>query len=756
MRLFCLLWALLGSLLPLAQASAPNPATTGWLDSSHIRTIGHNSNNPLELLQLDDEQWQPISGRLASSLQQPLWLRIDLTAQPQHRWYLHLLNPHLAKIDLFVVRDQRLISQMSMGTQVPFSTRDVPHYFPIKQLNLADEQTLLLRLEQGQLARLPMRLISAEDHQQQLRKGDILNSLSYGYLLALVVLSGILMLLQPKALHLCFLALVSSIFISLLLLDGTAYEFLWPADIHIPAALIYQAVLLMLLCASWFCFYFFSSGRSQTFALSFSWSAWLALAILVTSPYMPLHWLMLCCVSFALGLLTWASLLSLHQLWHRQRNALVAVGFLCIWPGLLVYSTEVLGWHSLQERGIQYFKWSLLLGSTLQAIGMAWHVRTSSISEQKDILQSKMRSQFFAQISHEIRNPIQGILGLISILRTSDAKDQGPLLQAIVDAGTRLQQLMTDVLDQEKLNFGQVKLQLKPTSLKLTMQRIQQLNDSWRKDGVESVIDIDERLSDWLLVDAPRLSQVISNLLVNAYKFTDAGKVTLAIRVVADETPQQSLEFRITDQGPGISDAEQQQLFKPYSQTTLGQQQQASTGLGLYISQQLVQLMGGNIQIQSQPGQGACFVFQLRLQRCQAPSKYQAKAVKSLQCWVVEDNEVNQQVLAAYLRVDGHHVKLLDSVQSCLVLLEDQQPELILMDLNLTDGNGIDLCQRIREREGQLERSKAIIIGISGEQDSELLERWQQQGLNAQLSKPVHLQQLRECIAQEMADPADG
>ncbi len=726
----------------LALASEPISPNASWLTANDFLQVKSDINDPLEILSDQELDWQPLES-FSFSAQQQQWLKLSLAPQQEPHVYFIAGSPHLRQLQLFVIQDEQTVSSQSLGSGINFSQRQMSHHLPIQALRLEQKTDLLLLITPEQQVRLNPKLMAEQDYQQFVRQQDITNSLSYGYMLALIILALVLVLITPNALHMSFLGLVFSSLLSFVVLDGMAYQFLWPHSRPWPEQLMHQVILLQLILATLYCYFALKQENNQQ--QSFHILGWFALAVLLTSPHLSLPWLMVISISYAIVLLTWANLLSLLLFIRARENLLITLGYFAIWPGVLIYCADVLGWINLQEQGLQYFKWCLTAGLSLQAIGMAWRVRNAALNEQKQGLKNKLRSQFFAQVSHEIRNPIQGIMGLIDILKSQANPEQKPVIQSLTEASERLSQLVNDVLDQEKLNYGQVELRPKPTNFRELIHRIHGLCDAYRQEGVEAKLIIDPRVADWLLLDNQRLGQVLNNLLSNAYKFTTKGKVELQIELVNEQKNVQWLRFSVKDQGPGLAIDELQGLFKPFSQTELGKEQQASSGLGLYISQQLMQLMNSKIEVESTANQGSEFYFTVKLLRCQ-PSNQAIVPHQPMLCWIVEDNSVNQQILSAYLKIDNHDTQVFSRGVDCLLQLAHHQPEVILMDLNLEDTTGIELCKEIRTLEAQEQRKACFILGLTGETEVSRLQAWQASGVNLILNKPVQLQQLRKAL----------
>ena len=238
-----------------------------------------------------------------------------------------------------------------------------------------------------------------------------------------------------------------------------------------------------------------------------------------------------------------------------------------------------------------------------------------------------------------------------------------------------------------------------------------------------------------------RLSQVIGNLLDNALKFTDEGRVILRL-----SWHEEKLRVSVSDTGIGIAPEDQAQLFEPFSQVDNSATRRFSgTGLGLAISKRLVSLMGGEIRLESEPGQGSCFWFELSNMalpcHCQPAREESAPALQQLDVLVVEDSPVNQLVVSLMLQKLVSHVRLAVNGLDALAQVEQQQPDLILMDMRMPQMDGLEATRRLREM-GYTMPIVALTANAMAEDKACCLA----QGMDDFLAKPITLSRLRDCL----------
>ncbi len=229
---------------------------------------------------------------------------------------------------------------------------------------------------------------------------------------------------------------------------------------------------------------------------------------------------------------------------------------------------------------------------------------------------NRSRSVFFSRLSHDLRTPLSNILGIVGHLMNNalPADDQQEFLQGVHHSGEHLLNLINDLLDISRLEAQQLQLHPKPTALYATLtELVLMLRISAEDKGLALQLVIDETIPESVEVDEQRLQQVLINLIGNGIKFTDRGEVGLTATAVARETAVATVRFEVVDTGRGIALQEIDKIFEPFVQVGTDSLQATGTGLGLAICRQLVEAMGGALQVESQPGKGSRFWFELKL-----------------------------------------------------------------------------------------------------------------------------------------------
>jgi len=387
--------------------------------------------------------------------------------------------------------------------------------------------------------------------------------------------------------------------------------------------------------------------------------------------------------------------------------------------------------------------------------------RTAELAEASQAAQAAnlAKSAFLANMSHEIRTPMNAIIGMTYLVQ-SEAKDpkQQERLQKVADAAEHLLGVINNVLDLSKIEAG--KLQLLHTEFTVTqvLDKVYSiLAQRANEKRLELKIQIDEGLSKQVLLgDSQRIAEVLLNFAGNAIKFTEQGGVKLSARVVAESADKLQILFEIQDSGIGIAAEDQQRLFEDFEQADSSTTRRyGGTGLGLSICRRLAELMGGQVGVESQSGQGSCFWLKLNLSKGSgfelgapsAPPRRNHAARDRLaefsgrRVLLAEDNMVNQEVAIALLGSAGLQVDVAADGQTALAKMSDpsQDYALVLMDVQMPVMDGLDATRAIR----RLERGRHIpILAMTANAFAEERQRCLDAGMNDHVAKPVVAEQL--------------
>jgi signal transduction histidine kinase/DNA-binding NarL/FixJ family response regulator len=370
---------------------------------------------------------------------------------------------------------------------------------------------------------------------------------------------------------------------------------------------------------------------------------------------------------------------------------------------------------------------------------------------------SKAKTDFLGMMSHEIRTPLTGIIGMLDHLKDTTLNiKQREYLNTIILCSENLLNTLNDALDLSKVESGKFEIEHIPMSIRDIVKSTSEiLRPKFEEKGLTFNVTIDESIPSYIKGDPNRLSQILSNLLSNALKFTEEGEVSLAIK----NTSTRSIIIVVKDTGIGINKEQQKKLFERYSQADVSiSRKYGGTGLGLSIIKQLTELMGGNVKLISDSGKGTCFIIKIPyetvLKKDFEKVKQITKAyITNLNILVVEDNKINQEIVSKILEKYNHDITIASSGSKAIKAIEKEDYNLILMDMNLPDMNGISVTRAIRGMgpEYQIIPILALSADASEKKKAECLEA----GMLDYILKPINKDELLSKITKHTEDQLD-
>jgi len=356
---------------------------------------------------------------------------------------------------------------------------------------------------------------------------------------------------------------------------------------------------------------------------------------------------------------------------------------------------------------------------------------------------TQAKSEFLANMSHEIRTPMNAILGMTDLaLRTKLTPKQDDYLHKTRGAAESLLGLINDILDFSKIEAGKLEMERKEFRLNDILDKVATIVGMRAQEkGLEVLINIAPDLPQYLIGDPLRLQQILVNLCGNAVKFTPEGEVVVSIECLSTTRQVSTFRFSVRDSGIGMSDDQTERLFQPFSQVDSSHARRfGGTGLGLVISKQLVELMGGNIGVTSTPGQGSDFHFTANFELGHTrASRPEIPDLRQIRILVVDDSPNARQAMANLLLSLGYEHFLASSAAEGMAELlraaAARPYDLVLMDWKMPNRDGLEATQQIRHHPDLLAQPKIVLVSGFGKETPEAVLR--QAPLDARLTKPV-------------------
>jgi two-component system, sensor histidine kinase len=366
---------------------------------------------------------------------------------------------------------------------------------------------------------------------------------------------------------------------------------------------------------------------------------------------------------------------------------------------------------------------------------------------------SRTKSRFLANMTHEIRTPLNGVIGLSRVLQKTDLNsEQQELLSLITTSGENLLQIIGDILDFSKNESGQIVLENIDFEINGLLNKVFQLMKfKAEENGIDFSYHLSKEVPAVLNGDPLRISQILMNLVNNAIKFTQKGYVKLSVELVDKTSDVFHILFRITDTGIGISEEGKLLLFKEFSQSESSiSRKYGGTGLGLVISKNMVDLMHGEIGVESELNKGSEFWFKLSLKESkitQTESPVQAESVPiDLRILLAEDNIINQKVAILILKQFGLKCDVAKDGMEAFNLYKQNDYELVLMDMQMPNVDGLQSTAMIRTHEKDNSVDPVYIVALTANAMAEDKKNCLQSGMNNFLSKPATEKEFRKVL----------
>lgn len=770
---FCLIAVVLALWLPAAAvAQAPTD-----LDRPQAITVSDADDNiPLDsyaryfidnnglaakdlIQQYSRHPWQDSdeTGLSVGRSQFPVWVFFELnsTVSRPQSWYLTVDHTALESVQFYIYEDGRSYQHFNAGTRYPFqhrtlqtSTFTIPLTLePLRRYQIA------IRIEDTGFIDIPLRLESANRFLDSKRESLIGQGLFYGSMLVLAILSVIVYALRRDPVYCLYGAFMVSLACSIGSVDGLLFQYLWPKAVLFNSHAVTFFSALTQLFGTLFTLVYLQINRANI-PILFYYLVGLALVTggeAILTLVLPSYNAFL--LSNFTAIICYGSFLyCASYCWNRGYRT---GKYLTIVWGLFVIVLIVI---VLSFSGILPLsspdRWILLkIACVAEAIALAMAIsaRSDHLVDTENRMRSASanKSHFISQLSHELRTPMNGILGMSELL-SAHLKDEKTRQynEIIYQSGLALLRVINDVLDMAKVEAGQI--QIKESSFdfqEFVHNCLSIIEPKVRNSQVILESRIGNDVPHYVLADEVHLQQIIINLLSNAAKFTDTGYIKLDANMQG-----QKLYVSVADSGCGIDREIQSRLFTPFARGDSSAGGQGGVGLGLYISKQLCESMGGEMGVQSIPGSGSTFWFTLPIK---AASEKQVKQLsvesnlsQSFHLLVAEDNTTNQMVMNSMLEKLGHSLDIADDGEQAVRLFTEQpmKYDLILMDCEMPVMDGFEASRKIRDLETKLERPPVPIVALTAHAQASFRNECFEAGMNEHITKPVKLKVLEETV----------
>ncbi|WP_160114596.1 response regulator [Aquimarina sp. AU474] len=430
-----------------------------------------------------------------------------------------------------------------------------------------------------------------------------------------------------------------------------------------------------------------------------------------------------------------------------------------------------------KESESEVLKWriSIILGIILILISMAFlissyknniqkkRLNSDLIEKNRELISAKetaeqvstLKSQFISTVSHELRTPLYGVIGLTSLLMENpEEKKKTEYLESLKFSGDYLLALINDVLQLSKIETNEVKLEKVSFDIRSLLEGIVNSLHTKQKSNNNTVhIDIDQSINTTLLGDSVRLSQILINLIGNALKFTKNGNIWVQVKSLDVKDDSYLLRFVVKDDGIGIPKNKQQSIFDNFAQVKNENQEYEGTGLGLAIVKKLIHLHKSDIKIKSQEGKGSEFYFDLSYEKAVKEQEISLKTGENLSIGtsnfnvlIVDDNKINQIVTQNILKKKGYTCNIASNGMDAIKTVKDEKFDLVLMDINMPEMNGLEATKVIRTFNSHLP-----IIALTAVEEGEIRNQALSVGMNDVIIKPYDTQQFFQTIMRNIS-----
>ena len=749
--------------------------------------VDETSNTTVEtiLTQGDTLQWQPIQSVVPNFGfdRRVRWYRVVIhnvsasSLQPM----LEIDYPMLDHVELFQIKNNLVVNHEYSGDMISFFERKVKHHNLVFALDLPAEQQIVLymRVQTEGSHQVPSTLWAEKAFYEHSQNQLMLQSFYFGIMFVMITYNLFLFFVVKDLSYIFYVMAMVAFATFQADMHGFTFQYLWPQSIILNDLSVTTSLGCFAFASAFFVIHFLRlKENSANFHRLFLGLGIIYGLMTLVSMLIPYH----------------IAILTIAVLGAPGHISAIVVGIFLWFKGHYHIRYFVAGWmlfmfsvfiQMLNKNAILpvnfFTEYIVQIGNVLEVVlfsfALADRINAMQIEKNQMERDSKMalldanrslaesvrlKDEFLTTISHELRTPMNGVLGsLENMTDTQDTREIEMYRNAATASAHEMMLLVESILGYSEIKSGQLILQSKALDIGILCDELQQqFSERASAKGLRLTSNVDSAMPLRVIVDDRRLMQILSGLLDNAIKFTQAGHVALSVQLLEKntESKQVRLRFSVKDSGIGVGDAVRLTMFQQFRQLdSSSHRRYGGLGIGLAVSQALAQAMGSEVicapaETLHEKIQGSCFYFSLDLRYAECSEQDEAnlsRATAAVNLYghrvlVVEDNRVNQLIMMGKLQKLGAAVLIAEDGQKALELIQQQAVDLVLMDCQMPVMDGFEATRQIRLLQGQV--AQLPIIAVTANAMSKDRQRCLDAGMNDYLTKPVDSNLLLQAI----------
>lgn len=735
-----------------------------------------NNLHPKDLLTKTELNWQTITTDSINFgfTTEPHWFR--LTVKNNHPreayWLLHSSYTMTDYLDFYQIDGDVITKHQTNGDLVPFYKRSIDYYRPSFTFHLppGEEAVFLLRVQTEGALKLPLSIMPEVEYYQNSKQNWMFDGLFYGGTLVMVLYNMFLFFSTREKSYLIFVSFIVSVTWVVAQATGYLYEYITYDYPTLNKVILNTSLCILYASGIWFAEEFVKHKQLPKYFTHLTKSVYVGsafcLALVFVLPYtiMTLICLVLGFYSCMLALIGVGSLYFQKSTDNTTRRAVVFYELAWL-PGLsalFITIIEIIGLVTLPYWLDIFALCQCSVLAMVTILSFAYGDKLNTLQKEKQLMDKELhtmkettfraeaevhaKSEFLAKMSHEIRTPMNGVLGMSELLR-GHLRDKTTRYynDIIYSSGNALLTIINDILDFSKIEAGKMELESIPMDLEnLCLESLSIFKVKANEKNLLLICDFDPDLDLRRMGDPTRLRQVIINLVGNAFKFTEKGQVVLEVKPCPDH-PESKVHFSIKDTGIGISKQGLSKLFSSFSQVDSSTSRKyGGTGLGLTICKELSKLMGGEIGVESNEGEGSTFWFTAELPLYDGNELLDPEPVKDLAGYkilYVDDNPTYLNVVKSRLASWGVEIAAATSAREAKnILQKDSNWDVVACDIDMPGENGLDLARWIK---AQAETCKLPVFFLSATSELPSKAELKELGVLFAEQKPILASDLR-------------